>query len=75
MGDYNFRPDTEQYALMTETLADSWLLRWPGGKPIPDYAPERRIDHIFVSPGTTILESEYFVDPASDHPYMYVVIE
>jgi endonuclease/exonuclease/phosphatase family metal-dependent hydrolase len=75
MGDFNFRPSSEQYELMTRFLADSWLIRWPGGKPIPGYDPERRIDHIFVSPQIGVLESEYGVDPASDHPYLYTVIQ
>jgi endonuclease/exonuclease/phosphatase family metal-dependent hydrolase len=75
VGDYNFRPETEQYELVTQTLADAWLMRWPGGKPISGYAPEKRIDHIFVSPGIEVLEAEYVVDPASDHPYMYAVIQ
>ena len=74
MGDFNFRPATEQYTLMTASLQDSWLLKWPGGTEIPGYSAERRIDHIFVSPGTQILDSAYVVDPASDHPYMYSVI-
>jgi endonuclease/exonuclease/phosphatase family metal-dependent hydrolase len=75
MGDFNFRPATEQYALITQSLQDSWLLKWPGGKEIPGYAPDRRIDHIFVSPGTEVVESEYQVHPASDHPYMWTNIE
>jgi endonuclease/exonuclease/phosphatase family metal-dependent hydrolase len=75
MGDFNFEPTTDQYALMTETLADSWLLKWPDGKDIPEISTDKRIDHIFVSPGITILESEYAVNPASDHPYMYTVIQ
>jgi endonuclease/exonuclease/phosphatase family metal-dependent hydrolase len=75
MGDFNFRPTTDQYALMTETLADSWLLRWPSGKEIPSISSERRIDHIFFSPEITVLESEYGVSPVSDHPYMYTVVQ
>lgn len=75
MGDYNFRPATEQYELMTQTLADSWLLRWPDGKQIRGYSPEERIDHIFISPEMMPLKAEYVVNPASDHPYMYVVIK
>ncbi len=75
MGDFNFRPSTDQYALMTRSLKDSWLLRWPDGKEIPGYSAERRIDHIFVSPGTQVIESEYVVDPASDHPYMYTILQ
>jgi endonuclease/exonuclease/phosphatase family metal-dependent hydrolase len=74
MGDFNFRPDTGQYALITATLQDSWLLKWPGGKEIPGFAPEKRIDHIFVSPGITVLGSEQVVNPASDHPYMWTAI-
>jgi endonuclease/exonuclease/phosphatase family metal-dependent hydrolase len=74
MGDFNFRPPTDQYALMTATLSDCWLLKWPAGKEIPGYSPEKRIDHIFVSPGTAVLESEYALNPASDHPYMWTVI-
>ncbi|MBN2118450.1 MAG: endonuclease/exonuclease/phosphatase family protein [Anaerolineales bacterium] len=75
MGDFNFRPTTDQYALMTRTLADAWLLKWPGGKEVPEFSSDKRIDYIFVSPGLTVLESEYKVHPASDHPYMYIVIE
>lgn len=31
MGDFNFRPDSAQYRLTQQTLADAWLLRWPTG--------------------------------------------
>ncbi len=75
MGDFNFPPAAEQYALITRTLADSWLVRWPGGKGVPGSSPDQRIDFIFVSPRTTVSESEYIVDPASDHPYLYSVIQ
>ena len=75
MGDFNFRPTTDQYALMTRTLADAWLLKWPGGKEAPEFSSDKRIDYIFVSPGLTVLESEYKVHPASDHPYAYIVVE
>jgi endonuclease/exonuclease/phosphatase family metal-dependent hydrolase len=75
MGDFNLKPPTEQYALITQTLADSWLLKWPDGKEIPELPGEERIDYIYVSPGLNILEAEYSVSPMSDHPYMYLVIE
>jgi endonuclease/exonuclease/phosphatase family metal-dependent hydrolase len=75
MGDFNFEPTTEQYTLITQTLADSWLLKWPGGKEIPELPGKKRIDYIYVSPGINVLEAEYSVNPASDHPYMYTVIE
>lgn len=74
MGDFNFRPDTDQYALITGGLRDSWLLKWPQGRDIPGYSAERRIDHIFISPGLTVLDSKYALDAASDHPYMFTVI-
>ncbi|HMB25007.1 MAG TPA: endonuclease/exonuclease/phosphatase family protein [Anaerolineales bacterium] len=75
MGDFNFEPATDQYALMTQTLDDSWLLKWQGGKEIPGLPSDERIDHIFTSPGTSVLESEYGTSPASDHPYLYTAIE
>jgi endonuclease/exonuclease/phosphatase family metal-dependent hydrolase len=74
MGDFNFRPSTDQYALMTGALADSWLLRWPGRKETAGLSMADRIDHIFVSPGMSVLESEYGSNSASDHPYLYSVI-
>ena len=74
MGDYNFRPASGQYALMTQTLADSWLVMWPGGTDIPGYGPDKRIDYIFVSPGMHVLESEYGVNQASDHPYLFTIV-
>lgn len=74
MGDFNFRPTTDQYILITETLIDSWLLKWPEGKETPGIASEKRIDYIFVSPGLTVLESEYAISSASDHPSIYTVI-
>ncbi len=73
MGDFNFDTTTDQYGLITTTLADSWLLKWPGGKETPGISAENRIDHIFVSPTVTVLESEYGASPASDHPYMYTI--
>ena len=75
MGDFNFEPTTDQYALMTGTLSDSWLMRWPGGKEIPGLEVNERIDYIFVSPQTKVFESEYVPNPASDHPYFYSVIQ
>ncbi|HSJ86632.1 MAG TPA: endonuclease/exonuclease/phosphatase family protein [Anaerolineales bacterium] len=75
MGDFNFRPPTDQYDLITSTLADAWLLKWPKGKETGDLLADERIDHIFVSPEMNIAEAEYIVNPASDHPSMYIVIQ
>lgn len=75
IGDFNFRPDTPQYTLTTETLDDSWLLRWPGGNQDQGIDPARRVDHIFVSPGTRVAASQYLAGPQSDHPAMTTTIE
>ena len=72
MGDFNFRPSTEQYALTTQTLDNAWVL---AGSPLTaGLDPERLIDHIFVSPGTTVTSAEYIVSPVSDHPGLLVEI-
>jgi endonuclease/exonuclease/phosphatase family metal-dependent hydrolase len=68
MGDFNFRPDTEQYRITAQVLDDAWLLRWPSGVDDQGLDPEQRIDHVFVTPGTQVLEARYLLSPASDHP-------
>lgn len=72
MGDFNFRTDTEQYALTTQTLDNAWVV---AGEPItPGLEPSSLIDHIFVSPGMAIRSSEYIVSEVSDHPGLLVEI-
>jgi len=75
LGDFNFRPDTEQYRLTTGMLANSWLLKWPQGNESQGVDFARAIDHIFVSPGTKVVDSYYLPGPQSDHPAMATVIE
>lgn len=74
MGDFNFRPDSEQYHLTTQTFRDSWLEMWPSGVDDQGNDPDRRIDHIFISPGLEVLEARYLNGPESDHPAYYVEI-
>ena len=74
MGDFNFRPDTEQYRITTDLLDDAWLLRWPSGVNDQGANPDQRIDHVFVSPGTQVLDARYLLSPASDHPAEVVEI-
>jgi len=74
MGDFNFRPDTDQYALTIQSLEDAWLLRWPSGTDDSGYNPSRRIDHVFLSPGTRVLEARFHTGPESDHPALMVVL-
>jgi endonuclease/exonuclease/phosphatase family metal-dependent hydrolase len=75
MGDFNFRPDTDQYRLTTSMFSDAWLLRWPQGNPSQKFDPSRRIDYFFVSPGMKVLESQYLTGPQSDHPALFMEIE
>jgi endonuclease/exonuclease/phosphatase family metal-dependent hydrolase len=72
MGDFNFRPDSEQYTLTTQTLEDAWLLRWPSGIDDKGHKPDRRIDHVFLSPGLNVQEARFHTGPESDHPALIV---
>ncbi len=74
MGDFNFRPDTPQYALTTARLDDAWLRRWPDGIDDRGFSPPKRIDHIFVSRTLTVDDARYIDSPASDHPAMMAVL-
>ena len=75
LGDFNFRPDSEQYRLTTALLDDSWLLRWPEGNASQGVDFARTIDHIFVSRGTRVADCRYLPGPASDHPGLATTIE
>jgi endonuclease/exonuclease/phosphatase family metal-dependent hydrolase len=75
MGDYNFRSDTAQFALTMEALQDAWMLAWPEGVDGQGMGHEDRIDHVFVSTGTSIAEAQYLVSKESDHPALLVVID
>ncbi len=75
MGDFNFNPDSEQYDLTIQSLDDAWLLRWPDDVDDEGLHLDKRIDHIFVSPGTQIVDARYLLSPESDHPAMVVEIE
>jgi endonuclease/exonuclease/phosphatase family metal-dependent hydrolase len=73
VGDFNFRPDTEQYQLTTSILEDAYL-KSEGRKEVDQFDLSQRIDHIFVSPEVTVTEAEYILSPHSDHPAMFAVI-
>ena len=74
MGDFNFRPDSEQYLLTTDQLEDAWLSKWPQGIDDHGFNPTDRIDHAFVSPEITIDDARYLTEPESDHPALMVDI-
>jgi len=71
MGDFNFRPGTEQYRRATGVLRDAWVL---AGSPVPgpDWSAGRRIDHMFVSTDVEVLDARYVLSMASDHPALWV---
>ena len=69
------RSDSEQYAQTTALLEDAWLRRWPEGVDGQGRRFDRRIDHVFVSPGTLVDEARYITDPESDHPALVVEIK
>ncbi|HNS52058.1 MAG TPA: endonuclease/exonuclease/phosphatase family protein [Anaerolineae bacterium] len=75
LGDFNFRPDTEQYRLTAAMLDNSWVVKWPGGNDRQGVELARAIDHIFVSPGTRVADSTYLPGPDSDHPALTSTIE
>jgi len=72
MGDFNFKPDTEQYRLTTQTFADAWVLV---GSPLPPtLQADHLIDHVFVSPDVPVQSVTYIDSPAADHPALVVEI-
>lgn len=79
MGDFNFRPYEEQYAITTTEFFDSFLIAeektvpvlWGNSKP---WEFEERIDHVFVSDGVKVSYLEYITQPESDHPALFVDI-
>jgi endonuclease/exonuclease/phosphatase family metal-dependent hydrolase len=75
MGDFNFRPFSEPYNLTTETLNDSWWVKWPTGVDDQGNSNTNNIDLIFLSPGTTVLDCQYITDPQSDHPAYWADIQ
>ena len=77
MGDFNFRPPSDQYKLTTSILDDAWILKWPEGNDLQGVDPERRIDHMFVllSDDTEVADSFYRAGPESDHPLMLTILE
>ncbi len=75
VGDFNFRPESAQYQLTRESLQDAWLLGGQGSSGERSFDPQKRIDHIFLSPGLRARNAVYLLSPASDHPALTAVIE
>ena len=73
MGDFNFDPSKQAYNITTAVLEDCWIVA--GSSTIGTVPqswitrlPAERIDHIFVSPGTNVVDCRYFGGTDSDHP-------
>jgi endonuclease/exonuclease/phosphatase family metal-dependent hydrolase len=77
MGDFNFKPDTDQYRLTTSMLSEAGalLLRYPEYLSHQGVDPSRRIDYLFVSNGLKIIDYRYLTGPQSDHPALVTDIE
>jgi len=73
MGDFNFRPDTEQYQLTIDVLDDAYIKSMER-REMDQFDPSDRIDHIFVSPEIVVEEAGYILSSHSDHPAMFAVI-
>ena len=74
LGDFNFRPDTPQYALTTQTLLDTWTQKWPDWQDDQGQKPEHKIDHIFISPDLRVLDARYVPAGPSDHPALTATV-
>jgi len=74
MGDFNFRPYEEQYALATAEFDDAYVIAEQRYSP-DGLDMEDRIDHVFVSPGIQVGYLEYMPKGESDHPALFVEIK
>jgi endonuclease/exonuclease/phosphatase family metal-dependent hydrolase len=74
MGDFNFRPDSDQYRLTTTKLSDAWLLNWTQGEPSQEIDTADRIDYLFLSSGIQVIQSRFLTGPQSDHPALMTLL-
>ena len=72
MGDFNFQPSTEQYQRTAALLQDGWLLASKKEVTPPGQDLEKRIDHIFLSPGLSAMSAEFIGEGPSDHPALFL---
>jgi endonuclease/exonuclease/phosphatase family metal-dependent hydrolase len=72
MGDFNFRPDSPQYAQTVDVFDDAWVKA--GSTPAAEIDPDDSVDHVFISPVLTADEAYYVNSWASDHPALFAVV-
>lgn len=75
MGDFNFRPSTEQYRQTTALFSDAWETAAQQILPQAGFDASRRIDHVFLSPTLRAARAEYLPEGLSDHPGLVVDVE
>lgn len=72
LGDFNLRQSSPAYQQIARVLQNAWLAVYPGGVDANglDMSGDRRIDHIFYSPGLAATAAFYILPPdsATDHP-------
>ncbi|MFB7250776.1 endonuclease/exonuclease/phosphatase family protein [Microbacterium sp. NPDC056234] len=74
VGDLNARPDSAEYDVFTQELADAWPVVGEGpGYTFDSDNPIGRIDYVLTSPDVTPLAAEVVATLASDH--MPVLVE
>ena len=79
MGDFNFRPYEEQYAITPQEFLDAYIVAeqktiptlWGNVEP---WEVEERIDHFFISKDLKVSYLEYLTQPESDHPAVFAEI-
>ena len=67
MGDFNMRPDNEILAPIKERMRDTADMLGENIYSYPSYAPDRKIDYIFVSKDIEVISSDIPQIVASDH--------
>ena len=74
MGDFNFRPYEEQYAVATAEYDSAYDIAEQRVSP-PELDMNDRIDHVFVSQGIQVSYVEYSSKGISDHPGFFTEIK
>ena len=74
VGDFNFSPADPPYKLTMQKLKDAWKSAELQGTPQQGLDVENRIDHVFLSPGTRVIEADFTAPGPSDHPMLVVEV-
>ena len=75
LGDFNFKNNTVYYDDIVAELQDAWVNATSRGVDGTSFDLADRIDHIFVSPTFTVIETRYINNLESDHPAVWTEIQ